>query len=248
MSESMPGEANGPRFPTTCWTRVIAAGDRNSAAAGEALGELCKAYWYPLYSFVRRKGNGPEDAKDLTQSYIGRLLEKGVLAAADRDKGRFRAFLRTDLSYFLADRRDRDRALKRGGGVVPASIDAGGPDNRNGREPADSNTPDFLFDRDWAVTLLDRVLEELEREYVESGRSPLFARLKVVLTDGPNALSYAAIAAELGLTELAVQSAVQRLRRRYRDLVRDQIADTLQDPSPADIDDEIRSLFVTLGS
>jgi DNA-directed RNA polymerase specialized sigma24 family protein len=247
MSESLPGQANGPRFPTTCWSRVVAASDRDSAEAGEALGELCRAYWYPLYSFVRRKGHAPEDAKDLTQSYISRLLEKGVLAAADRDKGRFRAFLRTDLAYFLADRRDHDRALKRGGGVALVSIDAGDPEGRLGREPADPHTPDHLFDRDWAVTLLDRVLDGLEREYVESGRSALFARLKVVLTDGANALPYAAIAAELGLTELAVQSAVQRLKRRYRDIVRDQIAATLEDPSPADVDDEIRSLFATLG-
>jgi DNA-directed RNA polymerase specialized sigma24 family protein len=141
MSESLPGQANGPLFPTTCRSRVVAAGDRESAEAGEALGELCKAYWYPLYSFVRRKGHGPEDAKDLTQSYISRLLEKGVLAAADRDKGRFHAFLRTDIAYFLADRRDHDRALKRGGGVTPSSIDARDQEGRARREPADPNTP-----------------------------------------------------------------------------------------------------------
>ena len=234
------------RFPTTHWSRVVAASGRATADDREALAELCRAYWYPLYAFIRRKGFQPDDAQDLTQAYFARLLQTGVLAAADPEKGRFRAFLRTDCGFFLADQRDRANALKRGGGVAPVSFDARNAESRYQFEPADRLTPDHLFDRAWALTLLDGVLDKLTRAYADSGRAELFAQLKVVLTDGPRSVPYASMATQLGMSEVAIQSAVQRLRRRYRDLVRERIAATLGDPSPAEVEDEIRALFSAL--
>ncbi len=234
-------------FPTTQWSRLVAAADGSAPADREALAELCRAYWYPLYAFIRRQGHDPADAQDLTQAYFARLLERGLLAAADQRKGRFRSFLRADCRFFLADQRDRERALKRGGGVAPASLDARDAEGRYRFEPADETTPDQLFDRAWAMTLLDRVLYLLEHEYMLSNRLALFERLKTVLTDGPRALPYAAIADEFAMTEAAVEGTVRRLRHRYRDLLRDQIAATLEHPSPAAVADEIRALFVALG-
>jgi RNA polymerase sigma-70 factor (ECF subfamily) len=243
MSEPRPAA----RFPTTDWSRVIAASGRVTPDDREALAELCRAYWYPLYAFIRRKGFQPEDAQDLTQAYFTRLLQTGVLAAADPKKGRFRAFVRTDCGFFLADQRARANALKRGGGVAPVSFDARDAEGRYQFEPADRLTPDHLFDRAWARTLLDSVLDQLTREYADSGRADLFVQLKVVLTDVPRSVSYARIATQLGMSEVGVQSAVQRVRRRYRDLVRDRITATLGDPSPAEVEDEIRALFSALG-
>jgi RNA polymerase sigma-70 factor (ECF subfamily) len=156
--------------------------------------------------------------------------------------------LRTDCGFFLADQRDRARALKRGGGVAPVSFDARDAEGRYQFEPADRLTLDRLFDRAWTLTLLDGVLDQLAREYADSGRSELFTQLKVVLTDGPRSVSYATIGTELGISEVAVPSAVQRVRRRYRELVRDRIVATLGDPSPgpAEVEDEIRALFSAL--
>ena len=242
-----PDRTSSARFPSTHWSRVVAAGGCATPDGRDALAELCRAYWYPLYAFIRRKGFQPDDAQDLTQAYFARLLQTGVLAAADPEKGRFRAFLRTDCGFFLADQRDRENALKRGGGVTPVSFDARDAEGRYQVEPADLLTPDRLFDRAWALTLLDGVLDQLTREYADSGRAALFAQVKVVLTDGPRSVSYAGIATQLGMSEVAVQSAVQRVRRRYRDLVREQIAATLGDPSPAEVEDEIRALFSALG-
>ena len=176
-----------------------------------------------------------------------RLLESGVLAAADRHKGRFRSFLRADCGYFLADQRDRDHAQKRGGGIAPVSIDARDAEGRYRVEPADELTPERLFDRAWALTLLGRAVEQIASEYDESGRSALFEKLKFVLSDGSHTLSYAAIAVELNMSEVAVQSAIQRLRKRFRAVVREQIAATLDDPAPADVEDEIHALFTALG-
>ena len=241
-----PDRASSARFPTTHWSVVLAARDQSAPQAREALAALCRVYWYPLYAFIRRNGFQPDDAQDLTQAYFARLLQTGVLAAADPEKGRFRAFLRTDCGFFLADQRDRANALKRGGGVAPVSFDARDAEGRYQIEPADRFTPDHLFDRAWALTLLDGVLDQLTREYADSGRAELFAQLKVVLTDGPRSVSYASMAKQLGMSEVAIQSAVQRLRRRYRDLVRERIAATLGDPSPAEVEDEIRALFSAL--
>jgi DNA-directed RNA polymerase specialized sigma24 family protein len=235
------------RFPTTHWTRIVAAGACASAEDRQALGELCNAYWYPLYVFIRRKGYDANLAQDLTQAYFVRLLEKGVLGAADPHKGRFRAFLRTDCGFFLAGERDRQNAQKRGGDRSFVSIDAVDAEGRYRFEPADVLGAEGLFDRAWAVTLLERVIDQIDREYSESGRGALFERLRSVLTEGPRALPYAVIAQELGTTENAVQSAAQRLRKRFRELVRTQIAETLENPSPESIEEELRDLFTALG-
>jgi RNA polymerase sigma-70 factor (ECF subfamily) len=231
-------------FPTTCWSLVLGAGDRAAPQARSALAALCTAYWYPIYAFIRRKGYHPDDAQDLTQAYFARLLESGVLAAADRRKGRFRAFLRTDCQHFLIDQYRRRRA--REGETIPVSIDSRDAEGRYRYEPAGGMTAERLFDRAWALTLLDRVLEGLAREYAAKGRNEVFDRLKVVLTQDMGAVPAATLAAQLGTTEGAVHVAVHRLKKRYRALLREQIAATLADPS--EMDDEIRSLFAAIQS
>jgi RNA polymerase sigma-70 factor (ECF subfamily) len=232
-------------FPTTHWSLVLGAGHRAGPEARDALATLCRAYWYPIYAFIRRKGHDdPEDAQDLTQAYFARLLEKGVIAAADRRKGRFRAFLRTDCQHFLIDQYRRRRA--REGETLPVSIDTRDAEGRYRFEPADGTTPDRLFDRAWAMTLLDRVLDLLAREYAETGRQEVFDRFKVVLTQGKGAVPAATLAAQLGMTEGAVHVAVHRLKKRYRAILQEEIAATLDDPS--EIADEIRSLFDAIRS
>jgi DNA-directed RNA polymerase specialized sigma24 family protein len=219
----------------------MVAADLATPEARSALAELCSAYWYPIYAFVRRKGNDAEKSLDLTQSYFQRLLEKGVLAAADRRKGRFRSFLRADCEHFLIDQHRREKALERGGGVALLPIDAQNAEGRYRFEPADSMTPDKLFDRAWAVTLLDGVLELLAAKYAESGRAELFAHLKVVLTEGKGTVPSATLAERLGKSEEAVNTAIHRLRKDYRAILQEQIAATLDDA--AQVDEEIRDLF-----
>jgi RNA polymerase sigma-70 factor (ECF subfamily) len=168
-------------FPTTRWSLVLGASHRSGPEAREALATLCRTYWYPIYAFIRRKGYDPDDAQDLTQDYFARLLEKGVIAA-DRRKGRFRALPRTDCQHFLIDQYRRSRT--REGGTGPVSIDIRVTEGRYQIEPADGMTPDRLFDRAWAMTLLDRVLGLLAGEYAAKGRSEVFDRLKIILTQG----------------------------------------------------------------
>jgi RNA polymerase sigma-70 factor (ECF subfamily) len=209
-----------------------------------ALGTLCQAYWYPIYAFIRRKGHTADDAEELTQAYFARLLEKGVIAAADQRKGRFRAFLRTDCQHFLID--DSRGKRVRAGVLKAVSIEADDAESRYRFEPADNMTPDRLFDRAWAVTLLDRVLELLAGEYTAARKRPIFDGLKVTLTRGKGAVPASALAQQLGMTEAAVHMAAHRLRKRYREILQEQIAGTLDDPS--EIEDEIRSLFDALTS
>jgi RNA polymerase sigma-70 factor (ECF subfamily) len=185
-------------------------GSPGSPQARAALTELCSAYWYPIYAFIRRKGNGPDQALDLTQGYFARLLEKGIIASADPGKGRFRAFLRTDCQHFLIDQFRRMTAW--GGGIPTISIDAQGAEDRYRVEPADTLSPDRLFDRAWALTLLDRVLNLLAHEYAAKGRSELFDHLKIVLIQGKGAIPVVTLAAQLGKTKEAVHTAVHRLR------------------------------------
>ena len=243
MEEPTPPAA---RFPTTRWSCVLAAGGRSAPEAGAALAELCAAYWYPVYALIRRRGHDPDTAADLTQDYFARLLEKKTLAAADPDRGRFRAFLRTDCGFFLADARDRAARLKRGGGVTPISIDARDAEGRYLVEPADTLTAERLFDRAWAEALLERALARLAAEYAGSGRAAQFAQLKLALMPGPHAEPYAAIAERLGMTEAAVQEAASRLRRRYRARLREEAAATLHEPDETTVEDEIRDLIASL--
>lgn len=243
MNESTPRAG----FPTTHWSQVARAGNLAAPEARTALAELCAAYWYPIYALVRRRGHGHADALDLTQEYFARLLEKPVLAAADRSRGRFRAFLRADCGFFLGDRRDRDQAQKRGGGRAPLSIDARDAEGRYRIEPAHDLTPDRLFDRDWALTLLTRAVDLVAAEYATSGRGPLFEKLRGALTGDSLTVPYSEIAIELGLTKSAVQQAAARLRKRYRSILRDEIAATLDNPTDQAVASEIRDLFEALG-
>jgi DNA-directed RNA polymerase specialized sigma24 family protein len=234
-------------FPTTRWSRVARAGDLGAADAREALAELCTTYWYPIYALVRRLGHGESEALDLTQEYFVRLLERPVLAAADQTRGRFRAFLRADCGFFLNGCRDRDQAQKRGGGRRSLSIDARDAEGRYLVEPAEGLTPDRLFDRAWALTLLGRALDRLAADYDATGRGPLFEKLQGTLIGGSRTASHAEIAGQLGLSEAAVQQAASRLRKRYREAIREEIAATLDDPSDDAVESEIRDLFDALG-
>jgi RNA polymerase sigma-70 factor (ECF subfamily) len=244
MSGSSSHPAASGRFPTTHWSRIVAAGDPRSPQTREALAALCEAYWYPIYAYIRRRGVEPEQARDLTQDFFVRVVEKGLFAEADPHRGRFRSFLRTVCAHALANRRDHDRAQKRGGGKPLLSIDARDAEGRYAREPAHDFTPERVFDRVWALTLLGRVLDQLEREYDDAGRQSTFEQLRTVLTDAADAAPYAEIAARVGSTEGAVRVAVHRLRKRYGVLLREEIAATLEDP--ADVDDEIHALFAAL--
>ena len=221
--------------------------DPAAPEARAALAELCAAYWFPIYALIRRRGHGPDEALDLTQDYFARLLERGVLASADPHKGRLRAFLRADCGFFLSHHLERGRARKRGGDRPALSIDARDAEGRYLREPVDATTPERLFDRAWALNLLDEVLGQLAIEYADTGRAAQFEALQGALGKHSRQVSYADLAARLGTTEGAVQQAVQRLRRRYRAILRERIAATLDDPDKAAIDDEIRDLFTSLG-
>jgi len=234
------------RFPTTQWNCVTEAGDPASSGADAAPAEICRCYWYPIYSFIRSRGHSAEETADLTQDYFVRLLEGRLLAAADSLKGRFRRLLRVDCEYFLADRRDRRLAGKRGGSRVHFSLDVKDAENRYRLEPSGGLDPASLFDRAWVLELLVRALDRLGREEVQAGRGEVFERLKPILTEGSRALPYALLAEELGTTSIAVQSAVQRLRRWYREALRAEVASTIGDVSEAEVDDEIHSLFEVL--
>jgi RNA polymerase sigma-70 factor (ECF subfamily) len=239
------GPSAGGRFETTQWSLVLAAGQRGSAAAEDALARLCSLYWYPVFAFVRRQGHGTDDAQDLTQGFFARLIEKGDLGAADRTRGRFRSFLLTNCQYFLANERDRAFTQKRGGGRVPLSIDTAAAEGRYERAFAHSETPERLYDRQWCLTLLDVVFEALRAEYAAAGKEALFDRLKEFLTGGAAAGTHADAARELGTSAGAVKVAVHRLRRRYREELRRRVADTVA--SDQEVEDEIRYLLETLG-
>ena len=237
--------AAGSRFMTTHWSLVLAAGRAADARGREALAKLCQVYWYPLYAFVRRQGHGPHDAQDLTQEFFLRLLEKDYLGNVDRSKGKFRSFLLAALRHFLSKEWARAKTLKRGGGHALVSFDALSAEDRYRREREDDVTPEKLFERRWALTLLDQVLTRLREEYERTGRGSLFEQLQGCLTGDSDALPYAELAARLNMTQGAVKVAVHRLRQRYRGVLRDEIAQTVADP--AEIDDEIRQLFSALG-
>jgi RNA polymerase sigma-70 factor (ECF subfamily) len=222
---------------------VLSARDRNSPQSDEALETLCRTYWFPLYAFVRRLGHSAQDAEDFTQEFFARLLKKEYLQSAEREKGRFRTFLLVALKHFLANEWDRQHAQKRGGHAPILSIDQEEAESRLALESARSLQPDALFDRQWAVTLLDRTLSRLREEYVATGRAKLFEHLRGCLAKDESAPPYGQIAAELNLTDAAVKMAAHRLRARYRDILREEIRDTVH--SPQEIDEEIRHLFAS---
>jgi DNA-directed RNA polymerase specialized sigma24 family protein len=228
-------------FATTRWTVVVAAGCGRTPQADLALEELCRTYWYPLYAYIRGRGYPREDAEDLTQAFFARLLEKNYFEGLSSEKGKFRAFLLAALKHFLANEWDRAHRQKRGGAARPISLDWQSADTRYQIDPADNLSPDKLYDRAWAVTLLERVITRLRDESAADDKAKLFEQLKPFLMVGKSAIPYAQSATSLDMTEGAVRVAVHRLRRRYRELLREEIGQTLSDP--AQVEEEMRSLF-----
>jgi RNA polymerase sigma-70 factor (ECF subfamily) len=236
-----PTTVPGDIFATTRWTVVLSAGRKSTPQAEMALEELCRTYWYPLYAYVRRQGHSKEDAEDLTQSFFARFLEKNYLEGLSNEKGRFRAFLLAALKHFLANEWDRANRQKRGGGATLLSLDWQDADTRYQIDPADTLSPDKLYDRAWAVTLLERVITRLRAENVAEGRAKSFDVLKPFLMVGKSAIPYGQAAADLALTEGAVRVTVHRLRRRYRELLREEIGQTLAHPQQ--VEEEMQALF-----
>jgi len=247
---SRPSEPPRPaadRFATTHWSVVVRAGQSHTPGAGRALATLCENYWFPLYAFIRRSGYVAHDAQDLAQEFFAQMLAQQMLAVADPQRGKFRSFLLGAIQHFLANQRRRRAAQKRGGGQTPITLDLAAGEERYRRiEPADNVTPEHLYQRRWALALLDLVFARLRDEWAAAGKLALFERLKPLLPGRSPDLSYAALADELGISEGAVKVAVHRLRRRYRALLTDEIAQTVSDPD--DLDDELRQLWTALGS
>jgi RNA polymerase sigma-70 factor (ECF subfamily) len=232
-------------FETTRWSVVVAAGGEDSSAARAALATLCDTYWYPLYAYVRRRGTSADDARDLTQGFLASLLERRDFEHVRQERGRFRSFLLASLRHYLSNDVAHRRALKRGGGItfLPLAFDEA--EGRYRIEPEESTTPETLYERRWALTVIERVLSQLRREWEAAGRETEFDELKSCLLGVNPSGGYAAIAARLGISEGAVKTAVHRLRRRFQGELRTHIAETVSDPD--DVDDEIRFLVRALG-
>ncbi len=243
-SHEAPGGAQ-PLFVTTRWSVVLAARDKSSPASAEALESICRAYWSPLYALVRRKGHAPHDAQDLTQEFFARLLQKDYLQAADREKGRLRTFLHVALKRFLANEWDRVRAQKRGGGVAPVSFDTALAEDRYLQHGTAALSAERIYERQWAMTLLEQAMSRLRAEYQAARKEAEFEQLKSTLTAERGAIPYAELAAHLNITEGAARVAVHRVRKRFRELFRATIADTVD--SPAEVDDEVRYVARVLG-
>jgi len=242
---------NGPsgekrHFATTHWSVVLAAGTASREDAENALTQLCEAYWYPLYAFVRRRGYSAPDAQDLTQAFFARLLEKHSLRVADPERGKFRSFLLASLDNFLANEHDRARAQKRGGGLTHFSLDLAAGESRVNLEPAHELTPERLYERQWALTMLELVVGRMEAEYQDAGKARQFELLKNALAGGRQRLPYAEVAEELDMSVENARQAAHRMRRRYRTLLREEVARTVADPS--DVDEELANLFEALGN
>jgi RNA polymerase sigma factor (sigma-70 family) len=245
-----PPEAapNSPGFVPTRWTQVLRArGD--SAAGRQALAELCESYWGPVFRFLRSEGRDEETARELTQEFFARVLERGGLGGAEPERGRFRSYLLGAVKHFLADRRDREHRLKRGGGSVPQSLDAGGGTTTAvALQVADPTAlpPDSTFDRAWALALMERTFSALQREFADAGKTTHFEVLKPWLEGESAGLSQADAAVRLGLNEGAVKVAIHRLRKRFREVIRAELAQTVD--SPAEVDEELRYLVEVLAA
>ena len=233
-----------PAFVTTHWSVVLSARQKDSPQSAAALETLCRTYWYPLYAYVRRQGHSPPDAQDLTQEFFARLLQKDYLKAAAREKGRFRTFLIVALKRFLANEWDRGHAQKRGGGQPLLSLDTELAEERYRVEPAEGATADRIFERRWALTLLERTMTRLREEFTAAGKAEEFKRLKTCLTAERGEISYAEIAGALGQSEATVRVTVHRLRKRFRELFREEIAHTVS--SAEEIEGEVRYLMGVL--
>ena len=232
--------AVGGRFETTRWTVVCAAQDLEGTSRTQALETLCSAYWYPLYAYVRRRGYPAAEAEDLTQEFFRRLIEKDYLKAADQQKGRFRTFLLVAMKRFLANEWHRAHAKKRGGGIQFVPIDTGWAEQMYHHEPVDNTTPESLYERRWALLVLDRALTAVREDMEQTGKGQLFAALKDALVGSRAGPSYAAVGEAFGMSEGAVKTTVCRLKKRFRRHFRAIIADTVE--TDADVDEEINHL------
>src|SRR3989454_4503386 len=241
--QSVNTGVGGVAFVTTQWSLVLTA-QSESPAAREALEKLCRTYWWPLYGYVRRQGYRPEEAQDLTQGFFALLLERRDLDVVRQEKGRLRSYLLVSLKNFLAKARRRELTMKRGEGRALVPLHELLERERADLEPADTLTADRIYERRWALTLLEQVLTRLEIEYRSAGNSKLFDGLKEFLSDEPGRRSQAELAAELGMTENALKQAFHRLRQRYRQLLRDEIAQTVA--VPGDVEDELRHFISVL--
>jgi len=233
----------GAAFTTTHWSVVLEA-QGESPAAQEALEKLCRTYWRPIFAFLRRQGIPPEEAEDITQGFFAELLERRSLSAVRKEKGRLRSFLLGGLKYFLANEDRRAMAIKRGKGQRPIPLEELRAGERIETEPADPMTPDQIYERRWALTVLERVLIRLKEEYLAADNAALFDCLKELLPDEPGSPSQAEMAARLGMSENAVRQAFYRFRQRYQALLREEIANTVA--TPGDIEDELRHLIAVL--
>ena len=239
-----PRRENGAAvFATTHWSVVLEARGE-SPAAQDALEKLCRTYWRPVYAFLRRQGVGPEEAEDITQGFFAQLLERRKFSSLRKEKGRLRSFLLGALKYFLADERRRATAIKRGKGQRLIPLERLGVDERIEMEPSDPVTAEMIYERRWALTVLENVLSRLKDEYQTAGNAALFDLLKQLLPDEPGSPSQADIAARLGMTENAIRQAFYRFRQRYQSLLREEIAHTVA--TPGDIEDELRHLIAVL--
>ena len=237
------GEHGGAAFTTTHWSVVLTA-QGESPAAHEALEKLCRIYWRPIYAFLRRQGFGSEEAEDITQGFFAQLLERKSFDAVRKEKGRLRSYLLGALKYFVVDEQRRAMAVKRGKGQRLIPLEELGADKRVEMEPADPVTAEMIYERRWALTVLERVLSRLKDEYVAAGNAALFDSLKELLPDEPGSPSQAEIATRLGMTENAIRQAFYRFRQRYQSLLREAIAHTVA--TPGDIEDELRHLIAVL--
>jgi len=239
------GKDQGGRFLTTHWTVVRDAGDPDSPDYRAAQATLCETYWYPLYAFLRRYGCDPHEAEDMTQGFLARMLDKDDFRLANSERGKFRSFLLTSLKHFTANERKSATRVKRGGAATHVPIDVKDAEQHYAREPVDNLTPEKLFERSWALNVLDQAIARLENEWEESGKAEQFDVLKGYLTPGEESTSYREIAESLNMKEGAVKTAVHRLRRAYRAQLRAVISDTVS--SENDIEEEIHDLFGAFG-
>jgi RNA polymerase sigma factor (sigma-70 family) len=240
----LAGPGSVQQFQTTHWSVVVSAGKARSSQSAEALEKLCRIYWPPLYSFIRRQGHGEADAQDLTQEFFARLLARNDFETVDPRKGKFRTFLLAALTHFLANERDRAGAAKRGGGQRIISLDEMRAEQTGGWEPSSDLSPDKLFDARWAMTVLEQALARLAEEMTAGGKQGQFEQLKGFLTEEPGEGEYAAIAGGWGTTSQTVAVMVHRLRRRYQELVRTEVAHTVE--SPLEVEAEMRLLLEAL--
>ncbi len=232
-------------FATTHWSVVLTAKQGDAPAAAAALEKLCRTYWPPLYAYIRRDGHDATEAQDLTQDFFARLLARDYLQHLHDQRGKFRSFLLSYLKNFLSEQRRKATAQKRGGGCVFVSLDEPAGEDGYLLEPVDELTPDQVFDRRWAQTVLQTALDRLREEYAARDQTALFERLQDYQPREPGGQSYAQLGADLGLTEAAVKSAVQRMRQRHRELLREEVAQTV--PRPEDIEEELRHFRALLG-